>query len=52
MIKEMTKEELLTIEGGGAGSPEGARLAGRIVGTAIGGPFALLYYIGCDMGIW
>ncbi|MDO5607494.1 MAG: hypothetical protein Q4G08_03450 [Capnocytophaga sp.] len=51
-MKDLNKQELSEINGGGGGSREGARLAGRLVGTAIGGPIAMMYYAGCDLDWW
>lgn len=52
IMKELSLEELVEINGGETGSRNGARIAGRLVGMALMGPFGGIYYCGKDMGWW
>ena len=49
---ELVRDELIQIEGGGSGSKNGAFIAGRMLGVALGGPVAMAYYAGCDLEWW
>ncbi|AEW20726.1 hypothetical protein TFKS16_0948 [Tannerella forsythia KS16] len=52
IMKELSLEELVEINGGETGSRNGARIAGRLVGIALMGPLGGIYYCGKDMGWW
>ncbi|TDQ75930.1 hypothetical protein CLV99_3625 [Sphingobacterium yanglingense] len=51
-MENLNEQEMINCNGGDAGSKAGAKLFGRAVGIALGGPIAVAYYAGCDMGWW
>lgn len=52
MMKELDFNELTSVYGGNTGSERGAKVAGRMVGMALFGPMAGIFYAGRDLGIW
>ncbi len=49
MITNLDTKEITEINGGGE---RYAYAFGRAVGVAIGGPVAIAYYAGKDLGVW
>ena len=52
MMKELDFNELTSVYGGNTGSERGAKVAGRMVGMALLGPMAGIFYAERDLGIW